>query len=158
MSIMVFKRVKQWLGIEGVKMEIILPEEVHKNDGEIRGEIQFSTMNTQRITQTKIQLIEKFSRGRKKKKRIDEYLLGEIELDDGFMVYPDETKSIEFVLPFTLLKSNMDNRQDKGGLGAPVASFLKWTRNVKSEYRIEAESTVQGTALSPFDRKIITFS
>ncbi|MEM7105891.1 MAG: sporulation protein [Bacteroidota bacterium] len=154
---MVFKRVKQWLGIEGVKLEIVLPEEVYKSSGEVTGQLKFKTMNTQQIRYIKIALIEKYTRGRRKNKRIDEYLLGEIELEESFMVYPEEEKFIDFELSFSLVMSNMDAKQHRGGLGGGVAQFLKWTAGAKSEYRIEAEAKVAGTALSPFDKKPVTF-
>lgn len=57
-------------------MEIILPEDLYKSTGLIEGLIRFSTMNTQQITETQIVLIERYTRGRRKGKKTDEYELG----------------------------------------------------------------------------------
>jgi len=139
-------------------MEIILPEDLYKSTGLIEGLIRFSTMNTQQITETQIVLIERYTRGRRKGKKTDEYELGRIELDDSFMVYPEEVKEIPFQLPFEMLKSNADRKQERGGLGGLMASTMKSLSNVQSEYRIEAESKVAGTALNPFDKKVVVFN
>ncbi|MCB0641400.1 MAG: hypothetical protein KDC44_07155, partial [Phaeodactylibacter sp.] len=74
-------RVKRWLGIEGVKLDLIIPEEVSKKSQLIKGKIRFTSMNTQQVTTAKIALIERYARGRRKDKRIDDYELGEVELN-----------------------------------------------------------------------------
>lgn len=151
-------KIKQWLGIEGIKLEIILPEEISRNSDTIEGIIRFTTMNTQRITETQIILIERYTRGRRKNKKTDEYELGRIELDEAFMVYPEESKEIPFELPFNILKSKADQKQERGGISGLMAATMKSLSNVKSEFRIEAESRVAGTALNPFDKKRINFA
>lgn len=139
-------------------MDIILPEDLYKSTGLIEGVIRFTTMNTQQITETQVVLIERYTRGRRKNKKTDEYELGRIELESTFMVYPDEPKDIPFELPFQLLKSKADQKQERGGFGGIMASTMKSFSNVKSEYRIEAESKVAGTALHPFDKKMVIFN
>jgi len=39
---------------------------------------------------------------------------------------------------------------------SPLVKVAKRISAVKSEYRVEAEAKVKGTALNPFDRKEIT--
>ncbi len=155
---MVFKKFKQWLGIEGIKIEVLLPEKIDLSDGQIIGQIRFSTMHTQRIARTKVQLVEKYSHGRRKNKRMSEFVLGEVFLDDEFMVYPEEPHVIDFVLPYKLIYSNMDKNAVNGGFKGIFAKMAKSISGVDSEFRVEATSKVSGTALSPFDRKIVNFS
>ena len=76
-----FKKVKKWLGIEGVKLELSLPEKVEEATGVINGKIRFLSMNEQTVDYIKVVAIERFSRGRKKEKLTDEYKLGEIVLE-----------------------------------------------------------------------------
>ena len=73
-------KVKKWLGIEGVKLELVLPEEVEAGPREINGSIRFQSLNPQIVTSIKIMLIEKYPRGRGKEKLIDEYELGVAEI------------------------------------------------------------------------------
>ena len=153
-----FKKIKQLLGIEGIKMKVILPEEISAKAGSIEGNIKFTTMNTQRIAYIEVKLIERYTHGRgKKAKRTEEFLLGKVLLDDGFMVYPEESVSVKFELPFKKVQSNMDALQERGGLLGGLARAAKASRGVKSEFRVEAEAKVAGTALSPFDREIVNF-
>ena len=85
-----FGKVKKWLGIEGAKMELILPEEIFESAGSITGKIRFRSMNEQRVVSVNLKLIEKYSRGRKKSRLVDEYILGEIELTDSFVIPVNE--------------------------------------------------------------------
>ncbi|MCO6478623.1 MAG: sporulation protein [Phaeodactylibacter sp.] len=148
-------KVKKWLGIEGVKLELALPEEVDANSREIHGNIRFMSLNPQTVTGIKIALIEKYSRGRGKEKLIDEYELGATEIHQIIEVPPEEVVEVPFHLPFSLVRSNVDEFGKKNFLFGGLALAAKALRGVKSEFRVEAEAQVKGVALNPFDRKII---
>ncbi len=152
-----FGKIKQFLGIEGVKMQVIVPDEVNSSTGIVEGEIEFSTMNTQRISTITVKLIESYTQGRRKEKRTQEFVLGETLIDDAFMIYPEENVIVEFELPYKKVQSNMDTIADSGGITGGLAKLAKSVRGAKSEYRIEAEAKVAGTALSPFARTIVNF-
>ena len=148
-------RVKKWLGIEGVKIELILPEEVSGKDGVIEGKIKFHTMHTQKVTSIKLTLTEKYTRGRFKNKLTDQYKIAETELNEDIIVPVDEPIEIDFALPFSLVKSDMDELGEKNFVLRRLVNTAKKIKNVKSEYTIEAEAEVEGTALPPFDKKTV---
>lgn len=148
-------KVKKWLGIEGVKVELVLPEEVAIRSGVVNGSLRFQSMNPQIVTGIRLVLIERYSRGRGEEKLTDEYLLGKVELNENFEVLPDEVVEREFALPFSLIKSGIDQFGDRNILNGGLATLAKWSRAVKSEYRIEVEARVKGVALNPFDKKSI---
>ena len=150
-----FGKVKRWVGIEGVKMELIIPEEIAKKDFEIKGQLKFTTMHDQTVTAIKVKLIERYTLGRRKKKTSSEYDLGAIELKESFDVTVDTPIFINFVLPFELMISSMDEMEGKNFFWKGVAKLAKLERGVHSEYRIEAEAKVKDTKLDPFDRKPI---
>ena len=150
-----FGKVKKWLGIEGVKIELILPEEVSGKDGLIEGKIRFHTMHTQKVTSIKLTLTEKYTRGRFKGKLTDQYKIAETELRDDIIVPVDDPIEIDFELPFTLVKSDMDEIGEKNFVLRKLVNTAKRIKNVKSEYTIEAEAQVEGTALPPFDKKTV---
>ena len=150
-----FGKVKKWLGIEGVKLELIVPEEISEKQGEIQGKLKFQSMNAQTVTSIKVVLIERYSRGRGTEKLIDEYQLGAIKQKKNLEVPEQEALEIDFTLPFEALKSEMDQTQDKNFLYGGLVRAAKYLSAVKSEYRIEAEATVKGVALNPFDKKYI---
>jgi hypothetical protein len=147
-----FGKVKKWLGIEGVKLELELPEEVWEADGVIRGKLRFYSMNPQTVTYIKVILIEKYTRGRGKEKLVDEYELGEIHLDQIIEIPEYTPVEVDFSLPFTMVKSEVDDFGGRNLLFGGIAKAARALHNVKSEYRVEAEAKVKGTALNPFDK------
>ncbi|GAB4243356.1 MAG: hypothetical protein Kow0027_02440 [Saprospiraceae bacterium] len=150
-----FGKVKKWLGIEGVKLELELPEMAFEEVGAVSGQIVFHSKHAQTVTSIRVVMIERYTRGRGKEKLIDEYLLGEISLDKRIEVPAEEPISVDFTLPFEMVKAPIDEFASRNFINKGIAKLAKTFRNTKSEYRIEAEAKVEGTALNPFDRKSI---
>lgn len=151
-----FGKVKRWLGIEGVKIEMLLPDEVSADSGVIEGKLKFESMHLQTVTKIRLTLTEKYIRGRFKSKLTDQYKIGEIELNEEIEVPAHQVILMDFELPFTLVKSEMDELGDKNFIFKKLVDTAKALKNVKSEFYIEAEAEVNGTALSPFDKQQIT--
>lgn len=150
-----FGKVKRWLGIEGVKISMLIPAEVDANAGVVEGRLKFESMHTQTVTLVRISITEKYTRGRWKNKLTDQYKIGEIELEDEIEVPANDPVYLDFELPFTIVKSEMDELADKNIVFKKVVGAAKALKNVKSEFFIEANAEVKGTALSPFDRQEI---
>ena len=150
-----FKKVKKWLGIEGVKLELVLPEIAFVEVGAVSGKIHFYSKNEQTVKRIKLKMVEKYSRGRGNERLVDEYVLGELELDKTIHVPAEDLVEIGFTLPFQKVNSPMDEFGGKNFLAGGLSKLLKKVSKVKSEFRIEAEAKVEGTALNPFDKKNI---
>ena len=148
-------REKKWLGIEGVKLEIVIAPEQRRRSGKVEGRLRFQSLNAQTVTSIRIALVEKYTRGRGKEKLIDEYELGEINLKQTIEVPAEEIVEIPFTLPFKLIKSEMDEFGDRNFLYGGLARAAKAIQSVRSDYRLEAEAKVKGVALNPFDKKFI---
>ena len=149
---------KKWLGIEGVKLDILVSGDVSAASGTIRGILSFQSMNTQTVTQVKLVLIERYSRGRGEERTTDEYLLGSLVIDDTFDVLPETIVERPFILHFSEIKSDVDSFGDKNIVYSGIASLARWSRGVKSDYRIEAEAKVKGVALNPFDKQPVNLT
>ena len=149
------KRVKKWLGIEGVKVELIIPEMVKIQDGVIEGCVRLSSMNDQSVTSLHFKLVEKYIRGRRKSKLTDEYLLAEKDIPVLIEVPANEPVDYQFDMPFNIITSEMDRLEAKNFLLKGLVKAAKKLKAVRSEFRLEVEADVLGTALSPFDRKTI---
>ena len=134
-------------------MELVLPEDVVISDGKVEGKIRFYSKNTQKVTAIRIKLVERYTRGRRDDKKTDEYELGRIEMKKVFDVPATEMIEVDFVLPFEKVKSEMDDLEDKNFVVGRLVKTAKWIRGVNSEFRVEAEADVKGTALNPFDKK-----
>ncbi|MBK8563774.1 MAG: sporulation protein [Saprospiraceae bacterium] len=150
-----FGKVKKWLGIEGVKVELMLPEMVFEEVEAVSGQLVFHSKNQQVVKSVHLKMIEKYSRGRGQEKLVDEYLLGEITLRQRIEVPADEPIAVDFTLPFSLQKSKVDEFGEKNFLTEGLVSLAKKLQAVDSSFRIEAEADVEGTALNPFDKKLV---
>lgn len=150
-----FDKVKQWFGIEGIKVELLLPEAASIKGGIVKGQLQFTSMTAQTVQGIKLKLVEIYTRGRRSNKVTSEYELGEVTIFESFDVPAELPILIDFELPFELLKSEIDEMADKNFVFGGVAKLAKMTRGVNSEYRVDCEVDVKGTRLSPFDKKMI---
>ncbi|OAV45333.1 hypothetical protein [Lewinella sp. 4G2] len=149
-------KVKQWLGIEGVKLELIVPPEFSPEQGRVSGTIRLTSKHSQTVTAFKLALIEKYSRGRDEDVLVDEYQLGEevirrkVEVPGGGVPV-----DVDFVLPFVRISSPVEEFGRRNPLFKGLAWVAKKTRNASSEFRIEAEAQVTGVGLNPFDKVVL---
>ncbi|MCP9235202.1 sporulation protein [Lewinella sp. JB7] len=149
-------KVKQWLGIEGVKLELLLPPEFHPRQGSLAGTIRLTSKHAQRVSAIKVVMVEKYARGKDDDQLVDEYELGRQVITDLIDV-PAEGIPVEvnFRISFTPVNSPVDNFGSKNVFYGGLAWAAKKLRGVQSEYRIEAEAQVQGVGLNPFDKQIL---
>lgn len=149
-------KVKEWLGIEGVKLELVVPPDFNVTQGTLSGVVRLQSMRAQTVTAIRLDLVEKYTRGRDDKTLVDEYNLGTLTLREDIHV-PAEGEPIE--VPFTIeiepMNSDVDEFGQKNILFRGLAWVAKKTRNAASEYRLEAQAKVKGVALDPFDTKIL---
>lgn len=147
-------KVKNWLGIEGVKMEIETAERIRLMDGVVKGSILFQSMTDKKVKKVKIELIEKYTRGRGKNKLINEYKLGTLEIEKDLDIQANGQLRLDFKLLYNPKTSEMDAMGRNLLLRGPVA-LAKMLKGAKSVYRVEVDAKVQGTALNPMARKVI---
>lgn len=149
-------KVKQWLGIEGVKLELVLAPDFNPRMGSLSGRVRLTSKHAQTVSAIKIVLVEKYSRGREDSQLVDEYELGRHIVTDLIEVPGDGIPvEINFRLAFEPIASAVDEFGDRNPLFGGLAWAAKKLRNVNSEYRIEAEAQVQGVGLNPFDKQIL---
>ncbi|MFT7121304.1 MAG: sporulation-control protein spo0M [Neolewinella sp.] len=149
-------KVKEWLGIEGVKLELVVPPNFNVTQGTLQGVIRLQSMRAQTVNAIRLEIIEKYSRGRDDESLVDEYSLGTLVLSETIDV-PAEGEPIEvpFLLEFTPYNSPIDEFGQKNVFAKGLAWVAKKTRNAVSEYRLEAQASVKGVALDPFDKKVL---
>ena len=149
------KKVKNWLGIEGVKLELALPQELNAELRELNGLVRLSSQHPQTVEYIKIVLIERYQRGRGEDQLTDEYELGTAELHQQIRVPAEGTVEIPFRLPFVRARSGLDKIAGRNVFYRGLAGVAKWAGAVASTYRVEAEAKVVGVALNPFDKQAI---
>ncbi len=151
-----FGKVKKILGIEGVKLELIIPEEASKDAGIITGFIKLTALSDDNLLQSiQIQLIEKYSRGRGDSKLINEYIMGDVIKKEDIKISKNDVIEIPFELDFVFVKSEMDKMEESNIFSRALVKLAKKAKGVQSEYSIRAEAKIKGTTLSPMDQKNI---
>lgn len=146
---------KKWLGIEGVKVKLTVPSKVNGIERILKGTIKLESLSEQKVSKITVRLIEKYQRGRKKERLLDEYTIGEISFDQELIIQPDKPKELDFILPFQPRQSEIDEFGDRNILTGGLAKLAKMAYSVNSSFRVEAEIFVEGVALNPFDKKFI---
>lgn len=146
---------KQWLGIEGVKVVLELPEEVSAGEGFMDAVVHLYSANTQVVEFVRVVLIERYSRGRGKEQLIDEYELGETTIEGPIEVPAGGEVTLPFRLAFSVIRSDAEEWGQRNLLFKGVALLAAQLRNVSSEFRIEAQAKVKGTVLDPFDKQVV---
>ncbi len=151
-----FRKVKNWLGIEGVKIELDVPEVASIGMSYVPGRIRFLSKTNQTIDRVELKLIERYVRGRGDEKKIDEYELGQMLLTKPIDIPGETAIEMEFKLPFQLKRSEMDKISSKNIFSRGFVSIARWMNAVQSKYFIVAQANVTGVALDPFVKKEIT--
>ncbi len=149
---MVFGKIKKTLGIEGVKLVLIVPERIDKSAGLLTGIVKMTSLSDDNIIKSiEIQIIEKYHRGKGENKLIDEYAMGKVVLNKTVHINKDDILEIPFELDFTFVPSEMDQLEQKNIFAKGLVKLAKKLKGVKSEYSVRAHAVVQGTALHPHD-------
>jgi hypothetical protein len=144
---------KKWLGIEGVKLELLVPEEASKSGGFVDGRIILTSMQPQTVSSITVKMYERYTRGRGKDEKTDEYEIGTITLSEPLKVPAHQEVAVDFALPFTLVTSSVDDFGKKNLLTKGIAQAAKAIHGTRSEFKVVAHADVNGTALDPFDEK-----
>jgi hypothetical protein len=151
-----FGSVKKVLGIEGVKIELLIPEVIEKDSGIVSGIIRMTSLTEKNIIEAiTIKMVEKYERGRGKSKRINEYAMGQTIKKDRIYFAKNDIIEVPFVLKFVHVQSEMDKYEETNFFVKSMVKMAKAVKGVSSQYSIHAEAKVKGTALNPFDEKVI---
>jgi len=151
----IFDKLKDILGIEGLRIDIQIPEEISKSDDSIQGKLFFTTKSDKTIKSLNIKLIEKYRRGKGEKTLIDEYVLSELELDVNVDITENTPAKLDFELPISLLKSDMDRYADGNFVAKNLVKVAKKLKNVRSDYRVEVVASMPDLTLNTVAKQAI---
>ena len=146
-----FSTLKQKLNIGGVKLQLNVNPHVQKETGEIKGSITVTAKSDQQVEKLNFKLVEEYSTGRSQEKQTREYELGSSSYEIPFDIKIGETKTMDFILPFELLKSGNQNLQEMGGVFKAVGKMGSFVDNEKSEYIVKVDANVKGVMMGPSD-------
>lgn len=149
------KKIKQGLGIGTLKVELQVPGQLAKTDQQIQGQVVLTAKSEQKIKSIKFRMVERYTTGHGEEQKTKDYELGALVMDTAFEMQGEETKTIDFTLPFRMaLSSNQSLAEEKGALGA-LGKAAVFAKGEKSEYRVTVTVDLEGVALDPSDDKEI---
>jgi hypothetical protein len=154
-----FGEIKKILGIEDIKIDILLkdhPKNINGTIGDgsdvvgkVSGVIKLTTFRDSKVESLEVNVYEKYERGRSESKLIDEYKIGSITLPQFIEVKKNEIIEIPFEVELKNYKSSIDRYQESNVLLGGIAYLAKLAKGVKSSFRIEAIAYVTGIKLLP---------
>lgn len=151
-----FGKVKKILGIEGVKLELIVPDKVSREAGIVTGVVKLTSLSDNNLIESiQLKLVEKYSRGRGESKLINEYIMGTLLKKENITISKNDILEIPFELEFVYIKSEMDKMGESNFIALGLVGLAKKARGVHSDYKLIAEANIKGTTLHPFDSKPI---
>ena len=143
-------KIKQVLGIGGVKVQVQAPEQIPRVDvGSFQGSVKLIAKSDQEILGVTVSLVEEWTTGRGDDQQTKEFELGTTELEQAFALTKGETRILPFQLDFALIKSNAEQLADAGGALGAMGKFAKFAGGEKSKFKVRAEADVKGTLLDP---------
>jgi hypothetical protein len=153
-----FQKVKQFFGAGTVKVELSVPPSVPKSGLQVPGKITLVALSDQHVIDVKVTLEEEWDTGRGAEKQTKKFELGKLTVAQAFDMKQGEQRVIDFVLPYTLIKSNADDLKEMGGMLGALGKAAAFANAEKSRYSINVVADVQGAAFDPRDDKEITLA
>ena len=142
-------RLKNILGIEGVKIDIVAPDILDLSDEMLEFELHFHTKSEQLIESVNMRLIEKYKRGWGNSKLIDEYILFDETEDIQLSISPDERFTVPLSVDFSYTKSPVEKLGDNILL-RPISKLALLTKRAGSSFRLEVTASVKGVKMNPY--------
>lgn len=152
-----FGKLKQGLGIGGVKPRLEIPAQVSKDAGIVNGTVFLTTKRPQQVTGIKVIMREVVTTGDTvEDRRTEEFKLGDTTSDQPFAIQPGEEKRIDFTLPFAARHTAAESLAREGGVLGALGQVGQAFDERRSRYYVIAQVTVEGTVLGPSVSKSIS--
>jgi len=147
-----FGKIKQWLGIGGVKIEVEVDPNITWSTTEIKGAMNLVSKSEQQITNAKVEMEEivKYKSGDSYSTKT--YSMGPIYIPAEMIIKAGEQKRIDFVLPIHFVKSANEKLQAQGGVLGALGKAGRFMAGRSSTYDLTASIDVKGTGLDPSKR------
>ena len=142
-------KVKNVLGIGGVKIQLDVPKEAKKDDGKIKGSVALTSKSDQHIIKVEVKLVEDWSIGRGEQKTEKQFTLGEEVISGECDIKSGETKTFDFAIPFSMILSKNDKMKNQGGVVGKLGSAGSFLDGERSVYSVSATADVKGVLLIP---------
>ncbi|MBN1618446.1 sporulation protein [Candidatus Dojkabacteria bacterium] len=143
-------KIKQWLGIGGVKLDVDMDQHLDFNMTEVKGQVILESKSDQTVNSVTVEMEDVFTYKVGDTYKTKKYPMGKVTVSDKPMkIAAGEQKALDFILPISFLKTSADEMKSHGGIGKALGSASAFMAGQKSSYNVVASATVEGTALGP---------
>ncbi len=144
-----FQKVKQFLGIVGVKVEIQVADTFSKTGSTIEGKVIITSKNQQQILSVEVGFEEVWRIGKGEDETMKTFDLGEWKYEQEFLMMPGETREFPFTLNYSMVKSENDRMMESSKVGKALGGLGKFMDGEKSNFWLKAMADVKGAAFDP---------
>lgn len=152
---------KKWFNIGGVEVNFEfdgIPKEEHgvdfrghyisKDSGMVKGRALLTSGYESKVKKIHFYLEQHIKKEKDGNEQVEIVKIGDKAYDLNLEIKPEETKKVEFEIPFEAKQSLMGNIADKvaqkGGLLGMVGSIGSFMENVQTTYTVVAKLEIEG--------------
>lgn len=147
------KRLKNLLGIEGVKLQVEISD---LSPGYAKGVLVLFAPAPFEIQALNYKVEEEYIRGRFNSKKKDTYLLKQWDEEVDISVDSDTPTEYPIEIDYLEIKSPIDQWSSGHPAKKAIGSVAKLVAGVDSKIYLTVSAKVKGTALHPYDRVLIS--
>jgi len=144
-----FQKVKQFLGIVGVKVEMQVDDTFSKTGDTIQGKVIITSKSEQQILSVEVGFEEVWRIGKGQDETMKTFELGEWKLEEEFTIKPGESREFPFKLNYSMIKSENDRMMESSKVGKALGGLGKMMDGEKSNFWLKAMADVKGAAFDP---------
>jgi hypothetical protein len=143
------QKVKQVLGIVGVKVEMQVDDTFSKTGSTIQGKVIITSKSDQQILSVEVGFEEVWRFGKGDDETIKTFDLGEWKSEEVFDIKTGETRVFPFTLNYSMIKSENDRMMESSKVGKALGGLGKMMDGEKSNFWLKAMADVKGAAFDP---------
>lgn len=140
-------RIRQWLGIGGVNLQLIVDTNIPKDANQIIGKVLLTSKSDQHVLGITIKIFSSHQERHNNSTTTHRHELGRVQLNENFDIKPSEMKEIPFILTCQNPEGFLSTLRGMGGVMGALGNIVSVLDNHR--YYVEASANVKGTALQP---------
>ncbi len=144
-----FQKVKQFLGIVGVKVEMQVDDTFSKTGSVIQGKVIITSKSDQQILAVKVSFEETWKIGKGESETVKNFDLGEWMSEQEFSIKAGQTKEFPFTMNYSMIKSENDRMAESSSVGKALGGIGKMLDGEQSVFKLIAMADVKGAAFDP---------
>jgi SpoOM protein len=146
-------KIKGWFNIGGVKVKLSeVSPTVSKKGNAITGKAILTSKSDKQVLGLDYKFNLRKTTGSGEEKKVKDIVIGEAHSTEAFEIKADETKTVDFTIPYSIEKT----LADMGGVLGAIGKVGNFISGDKLEYTISVSASVKGAAFDTSDTMTVT--